>query len=108
MKVTQPTTPPVTQPTVIIAGGTFQQTIYRDIIIDASQSFSPIGNNPLTFNWTSRNNQAAILTPNSATPRVQLGIIGGDYLFDVEVTDSKGNKTLVTVTIRFQNVRGAI
>ncbi len=108
VKVTQPTTPPVEQPTVVIAGGTFQQTIYRDIVIDASQSFSPIGNNPLTFSWTSRNNQAAILTPNSAMPRVQLGIIGGDYLFDVTVTDSKGNKTTVTVTIRFQNVRQAI
>jgi hypothetical protein len=108
VKVTQPVTPPTNNPTVVISGGNFQQTIYRDIIIDASQSFSPAGNNPLTYSWTSRNNQAAILTPNSPTPRVQLGIIGGDYLFDVTVTDSKGNSTTATVTIRFQNVRPAI
>src|SRR5206468_845058 len=82
VKVTQPTTTTPNNPTVVIAGGNFQETIYRDIIIDASQSFSPIGNNPLTFQWASRNNQAEILNPTSPTPRVQLGIIGGDYLFD--------------------------
>jgi hypothetical protein len=108
VKVTQPTNPAPNNPTVVISGGNFQQTIYRDIVIDASQSFSPVGNNPLTFLWSSRNNQAAILNPTSPTPRVQLGIIGGDYLFDVTVTDSKGNQSTATVTIRFQNVRPSI
>jgi flagellar motor protein MotB len=103
--VTQPTTPTTNNPTVVIAGGNFQETIYRDIIIDASQSFSPIGNNPLTFFWTSRQNTAVILDPDSPRPRVQLPLNAGqDHLFDVVVTDSKGNRTLVTVTIRYKGV----
>jgi hypothetical protein len=107
-KVVVPATPVPITPVVVIAGGNFQQTIYRDIILDASQSHSPQGNTPLTFFWVSRNNAAAILNPDSPTPRVQLGLVGGDYLFDVTVTDSKGNKATVTVTIRFQNVRQSI
>jgi hypothetical protein len=104
VKVTQTPPPGGNGPVIVIAGGVFQETIYRDIVIDASASFSPQGNTPLTFFWTSRLNAAAILNPTSPTPRVQLGLLGGDYYFDVVVTDSKGNSSTVLVTIRFNNI----
>jgi hypothetical protein len=87
-------------PTVVITGGLIQETQYRDFIIDASGSFSSTNPGPLTFLWKSHDEAAAILNPTSATPRVQIVNFLGTYLFDVTVTDSRGNSTSVTVAIK--------
>ena len=106
VKVTQPPPPTGgTGPTIVVAGGTSITTIYRIITLDASGSFSPQGNNPLTFNWTVRAQAAAILPPNSPTPTIELGLIGGDYIFDLTVTDSKGNSSTATIVVHFINVK---
>jgi hypothetical protein len=110
VKVTQPGPPNTGQPpTIVFAGGNLLVTINRQLRLDASGSFSPSNNNPLTFYWTVRNqNPAAILNPTSPTPDVQLGGPGGDYLFDLTVTDSKGNTSTATLTVRFpiEHVQG--
>jgi hypothetical protein len=93
------TTPPP-GPTIVITGGLAQETQYRDFIIDASGSFSSTNPGPLTYLWTSHDSEAAILNPTSSTPRVQITNFLGTYLFDLTVTDSKGNSTTVTVSIK--------
>ncbi len=42
-------------PTIIFATGNLFVTTTRYFTLDASQSFSPAGNNPLTFAWTALN-----------------------------------------------------
>ena len=93
-------------PVVVIAGGNTITTIFRQLTINASGSYSPSGNNPLTYQWTSVNGTASIVNPNSPTPSVILGNIaggldqsGGVYLFNVTVTDSKGNSSTATVAV---------
>jgi hypothetical protein len=103
VKVTQPTPPGGgSPPTIVFAGGNLIIVTDRHVRLDASGSFSPSGNTPLTFSWTVRNqNPAAILNPTSPTPDVQLAGPAGDYLFDLTVTDSKGNSSTATLTVRF-------
>ena len=104
VKVTPPPTPPPNNnPVVVVAGGTNITTIYRFIYPDASGSYSPIGNTPLTYNWTVQYNAAVIINPNSPTPIIEFGLIGGTYLFNLTVTDSKGNSTTQVITILFAN-----
>jgi hypothetical protein len=93
------TTPPP-GPTIVIAGGLTQETELRDFIIDASGSFSSTNPGPLTYLWTSHDSLAAILNPTSPTPRVQINNFLGTYLFDVTVTDSKGNSAKATISIK--------
>jgi len=103
VKVTQPSgggTPPA--PTIVIAGGTNQQTINRDNYLDASGSFSPQGYNPLTFFWSSPN--AAVLFPNTAKPQIQLPVAEGDYVVYLTVTDSKGNSATQTIVFQYRGV----
>jgi hypothetical protein len=95
-------------PTIVIAGGPTITTVFRQLTIDASGSFSPAGNNPLTFEWNSVDNTAAIVNANSSKPSIILGQIGGGlgqvggvYLFHLTVTDSKGNATTQTITVNF-------
>jgi hypothetical protein len=96
-----PTTPPGGQPpVVVIQGGPVIETNVRDLGLNAAQSSSPAGNNPLTYLWTSRNTTAAISDPTSPTPIVHLGQLFGDYFFDVTVTDSKGNKSTGTIDVK--------
>jgi LysM repeat protein len=95
-----PSGPP---PTIVFAHGEEFDTIYRLIRLDASQSFAAPGNGPLTFFWTVRNSAAAILNPTSATPDVQLGLIAGIYVFDLTVTDAKGNTATKSVTVNFKS-----
>jgi len=86
-------------------GMVFCQTVVRQVTLDLSGSTSPAGNTPLTFNTTSRNTAAAVLNPNSSMPIVQLSELFGDYFFDVTVTDSKGNVSVITVDIQFVKTR---
>jgi hypothetical protein len=105
VKVTQPAggggPPPA--PTIVVAGGLVLETIYRDNILDASGSFSPQGNNPLTFFWSSPD--AAIINANTAKPQIQLPNTEGDYRIFLTVTDSKGNSSTATIVIRYRGVR---
>ncbi len=103
VKVNQPVTPPGgTPPTIVIAGGNTLTVTERHFSIDASGSFSPSGNNPLTYSWSSSNtNPAAILNPTSAITNVQLNGPSGNYIFNLTVTDSKGNSATATITILF-------
>jgi hypothetical protein len=86
-------------PTIIIAGGPTINTGTRFLTLDASKSVSPSGNNPLTFVWTSLNDRALILNANSPMPSVQLGTVSGAYIFQLTVTDSKGNSATAFVTV---------
>jgi hypothetical protein len=95
-------------PVIVIAGGSNITTIFRQLTIDASGSFSPAGNNPLTFEWNSVDGTAAIVNANSSKPSIilnqignGLGQVGGVYLFHLTVTDSKGVATTQTVTVNF-------
>jgi len=104
--VNNPTTPPpAAPPVIVIAGGTTINTISRFLTLDASGSYSPEGYTPLTFLWTSVNNSAAIINPTSPMPNIQLEEIGGIYLLNLTVTDSKGNSATQVVTINFTNVK---
>ena len=84
-----------------IVGNASCQTLERQFNIDLTSSSSPIGNTPLTFLTMSRNIQAAVINPTSLTPTIQVPPIKGDYLFDVTVTDSKGNKTTITIDVMY-------
>jgi hypothetical protein len=110
--VTVPVTPTGGGPIVIIpgcsaivTGGSTAvatcATLVRTFDLNLTGSTSPGGNTPLSFFTNSRNSQATVLNPSSATPSIQLPPPKGDYLFDVAVTDSQGNRTVVTVTIQY-------
>ncbi len=100
--------PPENRPPVIVAPD-FIETLDRQIVIDASRTTDPDGDT-LTFQWrqigqVNNDGSAAILDANSATPRIQLSGIFGDYLFELKVTDSKGNSATKTVRVRFASTR---
>ncbi len=103
VKVTQPGPPNTGQaPVIVFAGGNSLTTTYRQLRLDASGTYSPSGNTPLSFYWTVQNtNPAAILNPTSPTPDVQLGGPSGDYIFNLTVTDSKGNTSTGSLTVHF-------
>jgi hypothetical protein len=92
-------------PQIIFATGNLFVTSTRYFNLDASQSFSAAGNNPLTFMWTAINNPAMITNPTSATPMVALPTNSGpgEYVFQVVVTDSKGNSSTGIVVAQFNN-----
>ena len=92
--------PKGTPPVIVFASGPVIETNVRQVQLDASGSTSPAGNLPLTYSWVSRNGQAAVLTPTSATPIVQLSQLIGDYYFDLTVTDSKGLVSTGTLIVR--------
>jgi hypothetical protein len=103
VKVTPTTGPPGgTPPTIVIAGGNMLTVTERKFSIDASASFSPSGNNPLTYSWSSSNtNPAAVLNATSPVTNVQLNGPNGTYIFTLTVTDSKGNSSTATITVFF-------
>jgi hypothetical protein len=86
---------------VIVFPSDIVYTTLRDVRLDASGSFSPAGNNPLAFFWTVRGvDRAVIYDRTSPTPDVYLRLAAGNYIFDLTVTDSKGNSTTKTLTVR--------
>jgi hypothetical protein len=86
---------------VIVFPSDFIYTTSRDLQLDASASFSPAGNTPLKFYWTSRGvDRAVIYDRTSPTPHVFLRLAPGNYTFDVTATDSKGNSSTKTLTVR--------
>ncbi len=88
------------------SGGTIIcQTVVRQVQLDLSQSTSPSGNAPLTFLTTSLSSRSAVIGPTSSQPIVQLGEQFGDYLFNVTVTDAKGNQATATVDIQLAVTR---
>ena len=117
--VTQPPPPPPPTPPVVVVtglnglmcsapappsagnGAVFVcETVVRQVQIDLTQSTSPSGATPLTFLTSSQNTRAAVLSPTSSQPTVQLGEQFGDYFFTIVVTDAKGNQGTATVDIR--------
>jgi hypothetical protein len=89
-------------PSVVIAGGPTQTTASRQLVLDASGSTSPVGLQ-LMYVWTQvRMNQAiAIANATSATPLVTFASGKDQYLFQVVVTDSKGNSATQQVSITY-------
>jgi K319L-like, PKD domain len=85
---------------VVVFPSDIVYTTVRDLRLDASGSFSPSGNNPLTFYWTVRGDKATIYNRTSSAPSVFLPGNAGNYIFDVTVTDSKGNSTTKTLVVR--------
>ena len=79
------------------------QTIYRTDNLNLSQALAD-PNQPLAFNVTSENVQAAVLTPNptTGTASVQLSTTFGDYFFDVAATDSMGKVLRARVDLQFE------
>jgi hypothetical protein len=102
-----PASPPpsTTPPVIVIAGGNTINTISRFLTIDASGSYSPGGNTPLTFLWTSSGQSIAILNSTSPIVNIQLNDISGVYTMNLTVTDSKGNSSTTVVTINFSNLK---
>jgi hypothetical protein len=86
-------------PTIVFPSDIVYTTV-RDLRLDGSGSFSPAGNNPLSFYWTVREDKATIYQRTSPTPNVFLPGNTGNYIFDLTVTDSKGNSTTKTLTVR--------
>jgi K319L-like, PKD domain/OmpA family len=78
------------------------QSVYtnsRYLSLDASGSFSPTGDAPLTYFWSSVDGRAAI-QPSTPTPSVFLNLGTGPWVFEVTVTDSKGKSATAQVTVR--------
>jgi len=101
--VTVGSTPPPTAapPTIVIAGGSTQTTTVRNVLINASGSSSPAGNNPLTFSLATLYGSAEIINGNTSSPTVVLGPTPGPYYFNLTVTDSKGMSTTQEITITY-------
>lgn len=75
-------------------------TIYRLLSISGAASTDPEGL-PLTYRWRALDRTAAVLDPNSAVTRVQLGEQFGPYVFELTVTNTKGISASKTVTVNF-------
>jgi hypothetical protein len=95
---TAPTSAP---PTIVIGGGSTQTTTVRNVLINASASSSPAGNNPLTYSLATLYGSAEIINGNTSMPTVVLGPTAGPYYFNLTVTDSKGMSTTQEITITY-------
>ena len=104
----QTLTVPVTAgqgPVVQFASGNSITVTGRTVTLDASASFSPSGNTPLTFAWSAVNNNATIAANSGGTATVTLpfNVTPGTYIFNVTVTDSKGLKTTAPIAVTYIN-----
>jgi hypothetical protein len=95
-------TPPPA-PEVVIVGGTFLETLNRELVLDATPSTDPSGG-ALTYRWEPLGTGASVLDPGQARTRVQLAGPFGDYVFRVTVTNAGGVSSTGTVTVRFRSI----
>jgi hypothetical protein len=110
--VNMPTVPPPTAPPiVVIAGGptiTIQSAQFNPIppsmsfTPDASNTYSPVGNNPLTFAWASSGAGVSIAGGNTSKPTITVSA-PGIYIANLTVTDSKNNVTTQVVVLDWEN-----
>jgi hypothetical protein len=75
-------------------------TIYRQLTISGAASTDPDGL-PLTYRWRALERSAAVLDPNSAVTRVQLGEQFGPYSFELTVTNSRGVSASRVLVVNF-------
>jgi hypothetical protein len=99
--VTVTVTPAPELPPPVVVGGTEQETLSRQIILDASGSTDPAGG-ALTFFWEPLSTGAAVLDQGSARTRVQFAGPFGTYLFRVTVRNAIGQSASTTVTVHFR------
>jgi hypothetical protein len=109
--VNMPTVPPPTTPPVIVISGgpniTIQSPEFQPLPAsmnftpNASNTYSPAGNNPLTFAWTSSTAGVSIAGASSATPTITVST-PGIYIANLAVTDSKGNVTNQVLVLDWQ------
>lgn len=91
-------------PVVVFSPAATQATSSKQFGLDASKSTSPLGLQ-LSFSWRQVNSNvgAALSNANTATPIVTFSG-RGDYIFEVTVTDSKGNSTTAQTTISYYGI----
>jgi len=89
--------PPAVVRPVADAGANID-TIERQVTLSGAASSDPEGL-ALTYRWRALERTAAVLDPNSAVTRVQLGELFGPYTFELTVTNSKGVSASKTVTV---------
>lgn len=78
-------------------------TISRNLQLDAATVTSATGK-IVSYAWTllPGGGSASIANGNSATPMVQFSSGYGTYLFQLKVTDDKGNSTIDTLNVLYQ------
>jgi hypothetical protein len=91
--------PPAVVRPVADAGANIE-TIERQVTLSGAASSDPEGLT-LTYRWRALERTAAVLDPNSAVTRVQLGELFGPYTFELTVTNTKGVSASKTVTVNF-------
>jgi len=109
--VNQPVVPPPTSPPVIVILGGPNLAIQAPEFVplpasmaftpDASNTYSPVGNNPLTFAWTSSTAGVSIAGANTSKPTITVPA-PGIYIANLAVTDSKGNVTNQILVLDWQ------
>jgi hypothetical protein len=99
--------PPTTPPTIVIVGGptiNIQSAPFAsppgtmNASPDASNTFSPVGNNPLTFAWTTNSAGMTIAGANTSRPTMTMSA-PGVYIATLTVTDSNHNTSSQVVVI---------
>jgi hypothetical protein len=98
-----PPPPPDGQTPVANAGSDFD-ALNREVRLNGTASTDPQGL-PLTYRWTAVDRTAAVVEPNSPTPRVILGELFGVYIFELTVTNSAGLSSTSTVRVRLISTR---
>jgi hypothetical protein len=99
-----PVTPPGgndSAPVIVFTPAAEQSTAQKQLVLDASKSTDP-HNLQLSFAWTQVNAAApaGLSNANTATPIVTFSV-KGDYVFEVTVTNSNGDKSTARTTIHY-------
>ena len=92
-------TTPGNRPPVADVGPSNNIVVLSSVVeLDASRSTDPDGD-PLTYQWRAIGPQASISNANQAKAQVQFGPSVGDYVFEVTVSDNKGNSSTARLTV---------
>lgn len=83
--------------TANVTGGPVIQTIYTQLTLDGSSSTSDSG--AATYLWSSPS--VAVLDPAASQTRIQVPRYKGDFPVTLTVTNSKGQSSSSTVTVRY-------